>query len=139
MSASSRETLYEDPAVRISWDTNAKLLELEAKSTLALGQFRPIMEKLLQYLKQKRAQKLLADISKIAKISDEDLVWTETDWFPRELKVGARFFAVVPPASLASHMSLDKMTERVDPGPTGHIRRFFADAVSAREWLAKQQ
>lgn len=138
MSASSREILYEDAAMRVSWDASAKLLELEAKSTPAPGQFRPSLERVLQYIKQKKARKVLADISKMDKLSGDDLVWTETDWFPRELKAGAKLFAVVPPASLMPHMSLDKMAERVDPSTTGHARRFFADAASAREWLARQ-
>ena len=95
-----------------------------------------MMEKVLELIRQKHARKLFADMTVMDTVPNEDLLWTETDWFPRCLKAGLRYSAVVMPKSLASHMSIDKMSERIDPNAV--TRRFFADPESASEWLAKQ-
>jgi hypothetical protein len=89
-------------------------------------------------IKEKRAKKVLADVSKVGKISGEDMMWTETDWAQRLAKTDVKFFAIVMPKSLGLHMSLDKMSERVDQKSVGQVRRFFSDAESARQWLEKQ-
>jgi hypothetical protein len=52
------------------------------------------------------------------------------------LKAGLKTIAVVPPKSLSAHMSLDKMTERIDAKLMS--RRFFSDVPKAREWLIQQ-
>lgn len=89
-------------------------------------------------VKDKRSRKLLADVGNVGKISGEDMVWTETDWAQRLAKTDVKLFAIVMPKSLGLHMSIDKMSERVDPKTVGQVRKFFPDADTARKWLTQQ-
>ena len=140
MTMIAREQVYEDGIVRIYWDGRAKYVELEGKGAAGItgAQVRASLERLLEVVKKKMSRKIMADTAKMDKIDVEDLLWMETDWLPRCLKAGVKYVAVVPPKSLGSHMALDKLTEKVDPGASGHVRRFFADAESARKWISQQ-
>jgi len=98
--------------------------------------FRAMMMKVLDCIKEKRARKVLADLAALSALPPDDLIWAETAWFPECLKSGLKTTAVVMPKSLSAHMSLDKMTERIDVKLV--TRKFFSDLQTAREWLIKQ-
>jgi len=138
MGTVGRELLREDDVLRIYWDVGSKCVELEAKGDASSAQFRAGLEMVLVLVKDKRSRKLLADVGKVGKITGEDMVWTETDWAQRLAKTDVKFFAIVMPKSLGLHMSIDKMSERVDPKTVGQVRRFFPDADTARKWLTQQ-
>lgn len=138
MSETERELVYEDDSRRLYWDAGVRCVELEVKQYTSIGDNRAAMERVLQLIEGKNATKLLADTANMGKVDDEELTWMETDWLPRILEAGVKFIAVVPPKALASHMVLDQMVTRVDPGATGHVRRFFHSAEEAREWLKQQ-
>jgi hypothetical protein len=90
-------------------------------------------------MEQKRAHKMLVNVFKLDRmIGPEDMVWTETEWFPRCLKGGMKSVAVVMPRSLTSYVSLDKFTQKFDPDSGGFQRRFFSDPEEARKWLSQQ-
>jgi hypothetical protein len=136
MSGSKRELLLEDESGCVYWDSEMRCIEIEGKRFLSSARFRVNMEMVLKLIMEKHASRLLVDMSALDVFSPEDLVWTEKVWLPDALKSGLKNTAAVMPRSLALHMSLDKMTERI--GSQMGSGGVFPDADSAREWLAKQ-
>lgn len=140
MGITERKLVHEDKSGRIYWDALGQWVELEAIQYASGPDFRSILERALQALKERRSNKMLADISRIGlAFSAEDMIWTETDWFPRCIKAGMKYFAMVMPKALAVHMSVDKFSQKFDPDAIGYIRRFFTDAEEARKWLRQQK
>ena len=58
----------------------------------------------------------------LEKLEPEDLLWTETDWFPRAMKSGVKYISLAMPKSLTAHMSMDKLAESLDPKQKGYER-----------------
>lgn len=139
MSPIARQTIYEDDLLRLYWNSTSRAVELEAIRAASSVEFRAGMERILQMVKERGARKVLADTSAVGKLSDDDLLWTVTDWLARLAKAGVRAFAVVPPKSLAAHLSFEKMSSKVAPDASGLTTTYFKDADSAREWLAQQK
>jgi hypothetical protein len=138
MSTIERELLSEDALAQFFWDSAARYIEAEAKESGATENYRATMETALRYIKEKRVQKMLADIATLSKISGEDVLWTEADWLPRCREAGLRCIAVVVPQSMASYLALEKMAVNAGTDGGGFSRRFFGDVKNAREWLEKQ-
>ena len=93
------------------------------------------LEKVLDLLRQRHASKLLADLTKLGPTDNQDLMWSETDWFPRCLKAGLKSTALIMPRSLAVHMAVDQITQRTDPKAV--MRSLLGDVDEARTWLSR--
>jgi hypothetical protein len=139
MLSSKRETVYEDKILRVVWDPRTGVVEAVALGQMTSPEFRAALERLLAALKDKRARKCLADLGNAGNISLDDLLWSNSDWFPRCLRTSVKVFALVMPKSLAGHMAMDKATQNWAPEKTGNTTRaFFSDVASAKEWISKQ-
>ena len=139
MSAKETELLYKDALATIWWHTETKCVELVGKGTAVSGQYRVLMEKILDLIRQKHARKLLSDVYEVEGLTGEDLVWTDTDWNPRFRQTGVRFSAVVAPKALGLHLSIDKMMGDEEVHAAGLVTRLFSEPDKAREWLDKQK
>jgi len=139
MTKTRRELVYEDESGLVHWDDKAQCVEVETKQHVSSEAFRSVLETILGMIKERNARKFLIDMTKMDRIESEDLLWVETDWFPRCLQAGVVFVAIVMPESVASLMMVDKAVERLSPYAISEcIERFFNDVDDAREWLANQ-
>ena len=139
MSATERKVMYKSHAGVIYWDEDAQCVGLEMLSGISSEEYRDFLERALLLLGEKGAHKLLVDATKMAeRFGIGDMLWTETDWWPRCLKVGLTAFAMAVPKALDLHLSVDKFAEKFDPESSGYIRKFFTDINEAREWLRQQ-
>ena len=134
----ARELIHQDEFARIYWDAKLGMVELDARGDPTSAQYRTIMDRLLQIVKEKNASKLLGDCGNVGAVSFEDLLWTETDWSTRLAKTKMKYVAIIMPKSLGLHMAIDKMSDKVDGKTVGQVRKFFADTDSARKWLVSQ-
>jgi hypothetical protein len=132
------ELVHQDEYVSLYWSAADVCIVLEAKGDPSSDQYRQIMERVLQLVVEKGARKLLADTARVSSISNDDLMWTELDWSPRLRNTSVKFVAIVMPKSLTLHMSLDQLTQRAEVGPTGQVRKLFADLEAARKWMIEQ-
>jgi hypothetical protein len=137
MADSKRKTLYEDSLFRLVWDEETKVLESTQMRQMSSQEFRATLERLLVFMKDKKARKYLADMSDAGNIAPEDLVYSETEWFARARSAGVKTIAVVMPKSLSGHMALDRLVDR-NAQAQGVARMLFKDVESAREWIVKQ-
>jgi hypothetical protein len=135
MSPVERAPVYEDESGLMYWNSALRTVELEAKKYVSSAGYRAFLEKVLDLIKQRHASKLLADLTKLGPTDNQDMVWSETDWFPRCLKAGLKFTALVMPRSLVAHMAVDQMSQRTDLRAV--TRRVFGDVDEARTWLSR--
>lgn len=139
MTETGRELVYEDESGLVHWDDEAQCVELETKHYVSRDAFRSILEQILAVIEERNARKFLADMSRVDRIENEDLLWAETDWFPRCLQAGVMFVAMVMPESAVPLTMVDEAAERISPyAMNEYVRRFFRDIEDAREWLANQ-
>jgi hypothetical protein len=139
MPATGREIVYQDESGVVYWDAGTQCIEIEVRRYIPGAAFKATLESLFQVIKTKNARKLLADLSRMDKISVEDMTWTETDWLPRSVKAGVVVFATILPKSLSAHMTVDKMSENLVPASAEYVRRMFKDVNEAREWVRQQK
>jgi hypothetical protein len=139
MCATERQVVYKSHAGAVYWDEDTQCVELEILSEISSEDYRDFLERALLLLGEKGAHKLLGDATKMAgRFGIGDMLWAETDWWPRCLKVGLTAFAMAVPKALDLHLSVDKFAEKFDPESSGYIRKFFTDIDEAREWLRQQ-
>jgi hypothetical protein len=138
-STGEAELVYENQMARLYWDADLETVEIEAKGEASSAQFRDGAESALRLIGEKRALRLLADLVHMGKLSDEDLLWTATNWSARLEQTSIKFTAIVVPKSLSLHMSLHRMVETTDPGSAAQATKFFEDVHAAREWLKQQR
>ena len=137
MADTKRKTLYEDSLFRLVWDEETKVLESTSVRQMSSAELRTTQERMLAFIREKKVRKYLADMTLLGNVSAEDILWSETDWFPRCLKAGLKSIAMVMPKALSTHLTIDKKASQSD-SKTGYERRFFKDVESAREWIIKQ-
>ena len=137
MADTKRKTLYEDSLFRLVWDEETKVLESTSVRQMSSAELRTTQERMLAFIREKKVRKYLADMTLLGNVSAEDILWSETDWFPRCLKAGLKSIAMVMPKALAMHVTIDKKASQSD-NKTEYERRFFKDVESAREWIVKQ-
>lgn len=139
MSPTGRVVVYKSHAGAVYWDEDTQCVELEILSEIGSEDYRDFLERSLLLLEEKGARKLLGDATKmVGRFGVADMVWAETDWWPRCLKAGLNAFAMAVPKALDLHLSVDRFAERFDPESTGYVRKFFTDIDEAREWLRQQ-
>lgn len=87
----------------------------------------------LELLIEKRANKWLADLSKMVIISQDDQKWADKDCFPRAAKSGIRYMAMITPEKVISRMSVRNVISKV--GDLEIETEYFANPEDAKAWL----
>ena len=134
-----RDLVIEDDSGRVYWIDEAQTVEFEAKRYVSSDELRSVLGKILEIIEERNARKFLVDMSRMDRIEVDDLMWVEMEWFPRCLKAGLTFVAMIMPKSLDPLMVVDGAVDRVGSDAVkDFIRRIFTDLEDAREWLAHQ-
>ena len=98
-------------------------------------EFRTVLNTGVDILEKHGATKWLSDERHMAPLTPEETAWCMTDWFPRSVKVGWKFWALVVPNDIMSQINL---TEFVNEYYEKGIRiMVFTDPEQAMEWLER--
>lgn len=127
---------YESPELRIDWDEQNQCVIMEWKGFVTGKTFRDSVDKGLELLIEKRSHKWLADLSKMGVISQEDQKWADEDWFPRAVKAGIRYMAMIRPQKIISQMSVRNVISQV--GDLKIETEYFENAKDAKAWLCSR-
>ena len=71
-----------------------------------------------------------------AALPPEDYEWSTTEWRPRAIRAGWRFWALVLPQRIVGQMSMQRILQLYDDSPV--TVKLFSDPVEARTWLEGQ-
>ena len=138
MNMTRRELVSSIGGVELAWNAEVGCVEYVPQRGLDLEEAKDALSRAIQLIKDKKAYKVMVDVRLHDRFSPEEGAWVETQWVPQAVEAGMRVIALVFPKALIAAMEIDKTAGRIDPRTTGHKRRMFDSAESAREWLAKE-
>jgi hypothetical protein len=95
--------------------------------------FRAANEQVLQTIGERRAKKLLGDITEFVLIGAEDQDWLNNVWLPSAMEAGLRTVALVTPNFYFNRVAIENVVKKLDP--TRLQVAYFATRDEAREWL----
>ena len=124
---------FESPELRIDWDESCRSVVMEWKGFVTGKAFREFVDKGLELLVQKRGCKWLADLSNMGVMSQDDQNWADIDWFPRAVKSGVKYMAMVRPQKVIPQMSVRNVLERVEDLEIE--TQYFTKKEDAIAWL----
>jgi hypothetical protein len=95
--------------------------------------FRDIMNQGVEVFQKHGAQKWLSDDRAVTAFTKEDLEWGDKDWFPRVLKSGWKYWAIIMPEKVVGQVAMKRMAENYSS--RGVQTRIFSSVDEARKWL----
>ncbi|MBX3083143.1 MAG: hypothetical protein KF716_16040 [Anaerolineae bacterium] len=96
-------------------------------------EFRNVLEKGVELLKQHKARKWLSDDRLNSALPSEDLQWSTMEWFPRAFEAGWRYWAIIMPDKVAGQMNMNRiMKQNIE---RGLVIQVFEDPEEAMKWL----
>lgn len=88
------------------------------------------------WLIQKGAKKWLSDNTAIEGVSDDEAAWINTEWLPRTIAAGWKFWALVVPDDVMGRMNMVQFVNEF--AQQGVLVRVFTESDAAMEWLVAQ-
>jgi len=96
-------------------------------------EFRNVLDTGAKTLKDNKASKWLSDDRANMAMSSEDTAWSKENWFPRAVRAGWKYWALVVPQDIMGRMN---MKEFVDSYLDQGLRiMVFSKPEKAMEWL----
>lgn len=83
-------------------------------------------------LKKEKGYKWLSDNRGLPVYKEEDVTWINEDWFPRILKAGWKYWALIEPKSAIGEMVMKKFQFYSDKGVKIQVFNSIEDGL---EWL----
>lgn len=88
------------------------------------------------WLIEKGAIKWLSDNSAIEGVTDEEAAWINTEWLPRTIAAGWKFWALVVPNDVMGRMNMVQFVSEF--AQQGVLVRVFTESDAAMAWLVAQ-
>lgn len=95
--------------------------------------FRDVLNRGADLLQQHHAQKWLSDDRNNSALRPEDKAWSQTEWFPRVVNAGWKYWALVMPQKIVGQMNMKAIVD--DYARQGVVVRVFSDPEKAMQWL----
>jgi hypothetical protein len=95
--------------------------------------FRSIMNKGIETLQKNGGHKWLADDRAVAAWAPEDMEWGNNDWFPRAVKAGWKYWAIIMPEKVVGKMTVKKLMDSYSA--RGVQTRVFSTPEEGKKWL----
>ncbi len=128
---------FEKDYLRIDYDQNENVITMNWKEAVVSEEFREGLNKGLQCVEENAIKHWLADVRDMGALSNEDQEWSNNEWFPKIIKAGIKFMAVVISSDIFNQMTVDEIMTKVPQ--TNIVHRNFDDMDKAKEWLLSQK
>jgi hypothetical protein len=126
-------TIIENEYATLVYHPDAKIVHHTFLKPIGGDEFREVLDSGAKTLKKHKASKWLSDDRENSALSREDTEWSKTDWFPRAVKAGWQYWALVVPQDIVGRMN---MKEFVDSYLDQGLRiAVFSKPEPAMEWL----
>jgi hypothetical protein len=124
---------FDEPFLTVHWEEDAKTVRMEWKAYAKSEELRKGLNKGLELLTKRMTGRWLGDLRNIGVIGLADQKWSNEDWFPRAVKGGMRFMALVMPTSAISSMGVRNILNQL--GDITIETRYFDNTDEALAWL----
>jgi hypothetical protein len=130
-----RVVLVEESVCSLWYYPKEKIVHHELRAFVHGARFRNLLDKGLDAFKQHGACKWLSDDRGNNALSQDDAEWAMSDWAPRVIAAGWKYWAVVMPEKVMGQINMKRwIKEYSDRGVTV---QHFTDPNLAFEWLAR--
>ena len=133
----SKETIIDNDFVTLWFHPETKIVHHQFKKFVPTNQLKEILNKGTDLLESRKAKKWLSDDRKNGAIPKDFEEWSTTNWRPRTVKAGWKFWAILIPEAMIGQLNMQRKVKEF--GQAGIIAQFFTDTTEAMKWLEKQQ
>lgn len=131
----SRRTIIENDHLTLYYHEDTKIVHHIYRASLR-GETETLQEQLtvgLDLLQKNGGTKWLSDNRPFSSHTDEETEWINTEWLPRAITAGWKYWALVVPHSFASRVHMSTFTQSFyDMGLRVMV---FTDLDEAMQWL----
>lgn len=129
-------TIFENEAATLIYHPEAKIVHHTFHRDVRGKAFRDVLNAGLEVFQEFGANKWLSDDRRAAQIPDIDMEWARTDWFPRVVAQGWKYWALVLPREVDSIKTMRATVHQWRAA--GLMVMYFTDPKPALTWLASQ-
>jgi hypothetical protein len=125
--------MHGDLELTIDYDADIPCVVMIWKGYATSAAFREGNAQVLAQITQRRASKLLGDVTDFVLIGAEDQAWLNEVWIPRAMHAGLRKVALVQPNFYFNRVAIDSVAQKLDRDRVE--LGFFDNRDAAKEWL----
>jgi hypothetical protein len=130
------QTLLDNEAVCLVYHVRAKIVHHEIRRFTHGSEFREILELGLKEFQKHGAYKWLSDDRKGGPLKPADGEWASTNWGPRVIAAGWKYWAVVMPEKVIAQMNMRRWIDTY--AELGVTVQAFTEPDEAMTWLEAQ-
>lgn len=117
----------------VYYDELLKCVVMQWQGYATSNEFREGTELMLNTLISNKCSGVLADISKMVIISQEDQRWLETNFLPRAVRFGFKKIALIKPASYFNKVAIETINSKINKDQL--TLEIFDNVDDAKSWL----
>jgi len=125
--------MHGDLELTIGYEPDVPCVVMVWKGYATSAAFREGNARVLAEITERRASKLLGDVTDFVLIGAEDQAWLNEVWIPRAMHAGLRRVALVQPTFYFNRVAIDTVAQKLDRDRVQ--LGFFDNRQAAKEWL----
>lgn len=129
-------TILDNEYVTLWYHSDKKIIHHQFHKFLYGQAFREALNAGTEAMRKHNAHKWLSDDRKNSALPKDDLEWGRTEWFPRTVLAGWKYWAIVLPENIFGQMNMER--EAQVNSEKGIITAKFDNPDEAMAWLEKQ-
>ena len=130
---SAEMTIVQNEFATLKYYPDDKIVHHVFHQPISGNEFRSVLNTGAETLAKYGGSKWLSDDRKNMALPDEDTQWSVSDWFPRAVKSGWKYWALVVPPDFLARLNLREFVEQYFE--QGLRIMVFTEPDEALEWL----
>jgi len=126
-------TIIQNEYATLIYHPDTKIVHHTFHQPISGDKFRQVLNTGIDLLQQHQASKWLSDDRNNLALPEDDTQWSKTDWFPRAVKAGWKYWALVVPEDFMGRVNMKEFVDSyLDQGLTIKVFTHPDDAI---QWL----
>ena len=126
-------TIFDNEYIAMWYHTDTKIVHHHYYPQLNSHFLRAGLDRGIELMKEHGATKWLSDNREVEPHSAEDTEWINSNWLPRVINAGWKYWALVVPSTVVAQMNMNEFVESFyDQGIRVMV---FTDPDKAMHWL----
>jgi hypothetical protein len=125
--------MHGDLELTIDYDADVPCVVMVWRGYATSAAFREGNARVLSEISDRRASKLLGDVTDFVLIGADDQAWLNEVWIPRAMHAGLRKVALVQPSFYFNRVAIDTVAQKLDRDRVEV--GFFDNREAAKDWL----
>ncbi len=126
-------TIIDNEYATLVYENEAKIVHHTFHKPISGEPFRQVLNTGIETLRSHGASKWLSDDRGNSALPDDDTAWAQSNWFPRAVAAGWKYWALVVPEDIMARMNLAEFVQSYyDQGLRIMV---FTQPAAALDWL----